>query len=370
MGVLDTVLRALAAEGPWAESTIQRLIGRLSGADDATKFLKNADQVGEAYFGAAQANPQLFEKGRQFGRSTEELAKQFGVEAPVMNAGDDISRAFWGDRSWGARGSVRERGPSFFNNGLDEYHNDLMSVNPEKLEEMRAAGWDLNRINQLRHYDTTSLNKNTGAGTKLYAAAYGDLANKPGEVNFADTLTQLNGIRRNYNQSAAILREPRLLDQILTHKTQVQGVPMSATMLHRGSPQRAVGALQLAGHERTLTKLDSAMRDTQNMLRRDPEGYQHYAEPMLKLSRAINQLDEVGGQDLTALKGLALAIRGSPVPGLPPIGPKTTRRMSLAFRALDGEDIPRDLTTHLEYADGGVVHSVGNLRRRAKRSRV
>lgn len=281
-----------------------------------------------------------------------------------------MSRQFWGDRSWGARGSPRERGPSFFNNGLDEYYNDLMSVNPQQLEEMRAAGWDLNRINQLRHYDTTSLDKNTGSGTKLYAAAFGDLANKPGEANFSDSLTQLNGIRRNYNQSAAILREPRLLDQILTHRSQMYGVPITNTTVHRGSPQRAVGALQLAGHERTLSKLDSAMRDAQSSLRRHPDLYDYYAEPLLKLSKSVNQLDAVGGQDLTGLKDLALSLRGSPIPGLPPIGPKTTRKMSLAFRALDGEDIPLDLTTHLEYADGGVVPSVGDLRRRVKRSRM
>lgn len=368
MGALANLLRYVADNGPSASDNLRRMLMRLVGESrDVTE--RNAARVGEQYVDAALRNPDFFTQGRMYADSEEGLAKQFGVGVAQTQPVEGDVRRLWGDVFRPAiPGGTWRTSPE----GLFEHHAllhpDDASTSTARVarKAMDAAGVDWNNFQRARQYDATRFGKGSGTGQKVYAAAFGGLRLDPDSVNVVDLLTPINKIRRSFNQSAAIARDPMLARQIITDDAQLQQLPLNSAELHRMSPATRIGALQLAGNAEMLQQMRSKLDAYYELIQRKGAAVDPYVlEDVGRLVRSINEISSSGGWDTEVLRNAGARTSKTRKMDTPSFGDRTARRLGFSLRALDGQDTS-DLVHGLEYRCGGAVKKSAP-RRRLKR---
>lgn len=371
MGALTKILEYIADNGPVAADNLRRMLMKLAG-ESSNAAERNAARVGEQYVDAALRNPDFFTQGRAYADSEEGLAKQFGVGVAHPIDGDSFKRSVWGDVFRPAEPGTTLKDTS---HGLTEYHIPLKhGAPPEDVsystnaarKVMSDAGVDWRGFQDARKYDATQFEKGSGAGQKVYAAAFGGLRLNPDAVNVTDVLTPSNRIRRSFNQSAAIARDPMMARQIITDESQLRQLQLSPADVHRMKPTDRIGALQLAGNAELLQQMRSKLEMYHDLIKRKGE----FTDPQIladvaRLTQAINELSVSGGWNTDVLRNAGANISKVRKIDIPPFGDRTARRLGFSLRALDGQDTS-DLVRGLEYRCGGSVKK-GTPRRRLER---
>jgi hypothetical protein len=243
---------------------------------------------------------------------------------------------------------------------MSEYPYDV-AINPKSaltLESGIAGRGDLyGPETRFIEFDTSGLNDPNGhggggAGRGVYAAMYGSLLDDPNKINFASRLSPRNEHRRNYNQSAALLRDPRLARQILIDPYQYDGAnvvrdrPTPQEFMRR-PPEDQVGAMQALGALQLYKRLGRTINH--------PDTYPDRVARMRSTFGDLLQHEE----DPRSFAAGANLLRNSGAPSLvyDTIGASALRRAALVSDIV-GErpgGIRKSLLHGLEYRRGGVV---------------
>jgi hypothetical protein len=200
--------------------------------------------IGETFYDAADTVPDMFRRGRRFARGDENLGKQFGVE---IRRPDSYSAEIYALNS-PAKGHaemsyITQPGPS------DSFRFPYARPRVEFDTTLLA-----NRLNNFGD----AFGSGGGSGRGVYGAMFGSLLEDPDLVNVTSSLSSRNEHRRNFNQAAALLREPRLSRQIAVDPYQLLGPAAESgpeLFMRRAAPDQ-VGALQGAGALQTLARLE------------------------------------------------------------------------------------------------------------------
>lgn len=228
-----------------------------SGGRDAARAV---NAIGDRFYQAADDVPDMFQRGRQFGHNRWALGDQFGVHfAP----------------------NPEEPGQTLVNTpGLRISDMATMTESPyDKAIADEVFGGSLRHARELGNrtmvgFDTSGLYdpnagygqfSGAGAGRGVYGAMFGSLLDDPDKLNYVTSLSARNQHRRNYNQAAALLRDPRLSRQILTDPFQVKHTerPIDQLDFLNMPPEHQVGTFQAEGALQTLNRLERLARNGQ-----------------------------------------------------------------------------------------------------------
>ncbi len=333
-----------------ALNKLDALLAKIRGGSPEA-FAKNASVVGNRWSEAA-ADPNFFSQGNKYALTDPGLAAQFGVgpKRSVMDPNDQVN---FGERMWSAEpGSSSVRGLYEKNKS----YADILANPSSSVTAADRAGL-LRPGNKYRVFDTVTLDAGSGQGTKLYPAAYGSLLTEPNTYNIVDGLSAENSIRRNFNQASAALRDPALADRIITAPSQLRDVPgLSVADVHAMPALQRIGALQLAGSAGTIASLSRQLAN--NMLRLKNGNLSVPEQSALEYStnQIAHQINRLNGTQ-GALSSLGNTVRqhGNPY-SMVPFGDRTSRRLGLSLRALEGDRNFSDITPGLEYCVGGLVN--------------
>lgn len=200
--------------------------------------------IGETFYDAADSVPDMFKRGRQFARGDEDLGKQFGVE---IRRPDPYSAKVY-SRDGLARGPaemsyVPHPDPS------DSFKFPYSRPRVEFETSLLAGPSSITN---------GAFGTGTGSGRGVYGAMFGSLLENPDLVNVTSSLSSRNEHRRNFNQAAALLREPRLARQIAVDPYQLWGPAgeWDPERFMRRAPPDQVGSLQGSGALQTLSRLE------------------------------------------------------------------------------------------------------------------
>lgn len=331
------------------------------------EFLPAARRVGEVFSQAARDRPEMFLRGARFADSPAGLGKQFGTSGPLNYASKDpmeeqlyhyfvnsdsqaVSRP---DRSslWG----MIHSGPSMqkmIGNGTAP--SSVIQAAMSKRNPLRPTG-------EYHSWDTMSANRSSGEGTKLYATAFGHLANNPDAYNFTDGLSAINRYRRNLNMASAIARDPALADRIIMSSSQLNKGPRDFNVreYHDMAPEEKLGALHLLGAQQAIDGMISGVRSAKGAAV-NPQlssSARHDAE------RTANALDFIAPHAMkpeatpSTLGAMFEAYRRAPLAPDNPVGVNTLRKQALVRQILQGAkfDDLGEMFTGLEYRRGGRV---------------
>jgi hypothetical protein len=345
----------MAADAAFLQGALTKLdaiLAKLKGTPET--FPAMASKVGDRWAEAAEA-PGFFERGRRFATTDAGLADQFGIGQKQTVLDPDNAKLF-GEVQWPTKAGFLP--PNDAHKGLYEKnrgYQDLISNASGAILGAKNAGL-LPKNANYRLFDTITLDAGSGAGTKLYPAAYGSLLQHPDTYNVVDALSAENSIRRNFNQASAGLRDPELTKRILTTTTQLRHVPTDLAEVHKMAPTQQIGALQLAGSAGTLASLRSQLDYGIKKLARGSDMYTpQRAELEFNLEQLAHRIRRLDGTQ-GALSSLSNGVqRFGNTHAITPFGDRTARRVGLTLRALEGDRNFSDITRGLEYCAGGLV---------------
>lgn len=356
--------------GQGALSALATHLARLRAASTPERLPAAASRVGETFLRAADDVPDMFERGRSFADSARGLAEQFDT-GPMrwVSRDNPISKYVDYHITANPKGTLVSdgaglKGQAFSKPGLAaEYPMFSRDASYPGLRQAMDAGL-LGRINHV--WDTQSMNLGTGAGTKVYASAFGNLSNMDpdADVNVSAGLSGVNSLRRSYNTASALARDPSLANRIIVAPSQLNskadtwlnsGLPLDVASFHKLSPAQQLGALQLVSAQRALESMRVALLRDQVKLNDVTD------EPGTRLRRmnaigAMNR-DVPRFEDPDAAKAIAAAYAVSPSSATIPVGPRSIRKAQLVNDILGGSSF-EDLAgrfSGLEFAQGGHV---------------
>jgi hypothetical protein len=303
--------------------------------------------LGQVFMDQARDNPAMFQRGRSFADSLEGLQDQFGVEfssyrgtAPSPSSPMEMR----------VRGGMAAHPASYHAMTFGDYLDGM----PRSHVDIRRGFQDLTDSSPIVEFDTTGfatsdtpLSAGGGSGRGGYAALFGAQRLNPGAVNFAEGLSGRNQHRRNYNQAAAIMRDPALADRIALGRDQVK---LAARELPKGdfrgmAPSDQVGLLQTEGALRTMQRLGQT--------RIHPDTHPDI-EPQIR--RMIGELIPFEDDPSEFARAANILRRsGAPASYYDTIGASALKRAALAEDVLSGAPLRRHLFDGLEYCAGGSV---------------
>lgn len=352
------------------------VLGALERVREALGSPAALQRVGSQYALAADAHPGMFSRGRAY---QDDLSRQFGV-GPILDIKPEERSAlqYWSRYRIPVKGQASLMDPAQLIAEVKS-RDELMPRAAGAYEDIRALdrGGLLSGGADYHIFDTVGLRQNSGQGTQLYAAAFGNLLRHPNSVNVSEALSMANKLRRTNNQSAAILRDPRLSERIVISPSQITEreqahpgaavkktpPPFSGRRFHALSPEGQVGALQLLSARNALKNLsyvhavdeDKVLHpdvldptESEKLMRRRNSvlGLEHYSPRALE-----------GDYSLPALQGLSRAYQASPRAPSYPMGDRTMRQLRATLQALHGDlaDLPRGALDDYFYCGGGRV---------------
>lgn len=308
--------------------------------------------IGEQFYTAADETPAMFQRGRKYALTDDGLSQQFGVRI---------------DRDMGTAESGLPRpqspGAGYF------YDSNLAAKGPASMfsvdyPEMVKGGWGADNLNKdeigeyfdpnTRFAEIDAFNLKSprgegggGAGRGVYAAMYGSLLQDPRLVNYTSALSKRNEHRRSYNQSAALLRDPRLAKQILADTYQLPTNPdyRRPVRFRQLTPEGQVGLLQSEGALELMKRIGATARSA--------DLYPGVREKLYDITtRVLPQSEDPAD---FALAADALRRSGAPAHLYDTIGASALRKAALVNDVVGGRPMRRSLLEGLEYRVGGRV---------------
>lgn len=294
-------------------------------------------KVGEGYTRAAADESRMFQRGPSFARTDDGLEQQFGTRI---------------DRSMGPEGALvwtdgAARGPASWQ---DYSFADMAGAGVVPHMTRR----EFNRFplgTTFREFDTSQMGTATGqggggAGRSAYATLFGALVQDPSLMNVSSSLSGRNQHRRNFNQAAAILREPRLSKQIIADPSQFREAGMRDPMeFLRRAPSEQLGALQTEGALQTMSKVRRTARhsETYDTKRGDLQSIIDYLIPFeedpLEFVKAANLLRRSGADPLA----------------YDTVGASALRKAAIVDDIFNNRTVRKSLLPGLEFRRGGSV---------------
>lgn len=200
-------------------------------------------RIGEAFYEAADTVPDMFRRGRTYAKGDEGLSKQFGVE--IRRPDPYSAKVFSLDGL--------ARGPAEMSY---VYHPEPSDSFQFPYSRPRVT-FETAELAGPTSVTQGAFGTGAGSGRGVYAAMFGSLLNEPDLVNLPSSLSSRNEHRRNFNQAAALLRDPRLAKQIATDPYQVWGALIEPEKFMTRPAADQVGALQGSGALQTLARLEA-----------------------------------------------------------------------------------------------------------------
>lgn len=313
------------------------------GGKDAERV---ATRVGDEFYRAAEEIPDMFQRGRKYALTDPGLEQQFGLQI---------------DRSLAQPGTSSGSGSGFFIPPTGTARGSA-SMSVVDMPEMAKNRWDQGRIfddfsklpmnARFAEIDASNLSKpgshgGGGAGRGAYAAMYGSLLQDPRIINYTSALSARNAYRRNFNQAAALLRDPKLSKQIMVDPDQIRNMyDVSDAMQFRALvPEDQVGRLQIEGALQTLDRLEKTARH--------PEAFDDARGPLGRIMRETLQ----NAEDPKEFARAADLLRSSGAPAhlWDTVGASALRRAALVGDIVEGRRLRRDLFRGVEFRRGGAV---------------
>jgi hypothetical protein len=321
---------------------------------------------------AADSEPAMFERGREFANSPQGLSDQFGT-SPVLypNRGSKLADLMdYQIRSDPAAryAAFPERDPAMLEGRAQSLVSILGDAPENSVLSLRDAGL-LSNTKLYHMWNTQGLSKGSGQGTALYPSAFGHLRNQgQSDVNMSGGLSGDNQLRRNYAQASAILRDPSMAQQILVDPSQLSRLPpgvLKSSEFHRMSPEQQVGVLQLSGAQGALNAMRQAIES--NAKRLEPDTFTT-SDPQRAIYRSMAARADaqmppalerfLQGEDAkspASARTLARAYQQSPF--AMPVGPRALTKLGVVDDTLRDAGLSSlsDRFPGLEYASGGSV---------------
>lgn len=321
--------------------------------------------VGEGFMRAAAENPAMYQRGNKFALGRAKLGEQFDTHPleVVNHAKPDLGILAHYDYRIQPKDKVptaREDGQSLLANVYYTPSQLLSHRSSRYLDEARDLGLIQGR-RPIHVLDSAGLSANSGAGTKLYASAYGNIAAEPDAVNAVESLSGDNMFRRSLNMASAIGRDPGLGRKLLIAPSQLRDVPgLGMKGYHDLSPLEQLGILQLAAAQRTLKSVDTGISKLPGAFDASTEAL--YTKGMRErgqaaMSGALNRYMAENWDATPLSRGYSILPKTGVHTGLAPLGERTLRKARIVDDLLSGrpyEEIA-DKFTGLEFRAGGPV---------------
>ncbi len=229
--------------------TLETIAAALRNLRAAAQDSARAGKVGQAFMDASK-QPDFWERGPSFADNVQGLNAQFGTESRTPYNGDAYAFAVRGARG-PASGKVYDR--------LGDIGG---AYAPDDAAPWMASG-ALPGKAPYHTFDTLDMGEGRGAGQRVYPSLFGMVRNDPGAYNIVEQLSNVNANRRNYNQAAAVMRDPEMSKRVLIAPSQLRSTfgkaeskdPARLVDWQRQTPAQQVGALQLMAAANALEQM-------------------------------------------------------------------------------------------------------------------